>query len=374
MDPCSSQLVLTPLYRTIIKEPQGYRAVEEPDFNYGPYQIFAPKSKLYPWIKQNIGFRLGLSLIGTKLGPKMSLQVTVTNQGRKLNLSPDQIVQLRQRTDRIFYNPELSRHVLIYYPRNLVHKNLVIGAKWISAILPFIKLDTKYDLIWSTEDVDLGALYVNLSTDPDYFTTISELLRDVEQRLSQMYMEGYVVNPSEEIIRNWQLVSEVEELWHLSTPLNQLVKSSAGTTGFLLDRVAGISDVPIDLSVDRQGLAVVKHYLAQTLVDFYFKDRIIYIPARNLEQSLRDLQNINEAKTKAYREGGKVAVLKASSEDALETMIQVATEMDLTDIASYLENYDLIFSVQIPFETNEQEIQRHIFEETSQRLLQAKIK
>lgn len=372
MNPCFTTKVLTPYYRTIIDPPKEYYAVEEPDFNYGPYQTFALKSKLYPWIKENIGKNLGISLVGRKLGPKIQMEVIITNLGQVITLTSDQMTRLQQKVNSIIYYQDLVNHVLIYSPSNVVYNGNIINSSWIAQILPFIKLEDKYNLAWSTIDIKDGALYVDLIEFPDYFAETSSLLYLIQKKITKLFEEGYLVNPSDEIIKNWELVSKTDELWHLSFPLNNLVKDSGGSTAFLLDRVTAIENIPINLGVDKQGLAVIKHYIGLLLQDIFFNQEIIYLPADDLKSCLKRLRLVNQGKTTAYRQGGKVATIGISLEDRLPLIQSSALELGLTEQSSYMENYQLIFSVKIPFETNEISIEKELFGLYSKKLQEIK--
>ena len=81
------------------------------------------------------------------------------------------------------------------------YDNKRIPNKWIFSILKYLD----YNLPWNLNQY---GLCFDLSNIVDYIGTSQNLYINIQEQLRVLYKEGYIVNPSENLILNWDLITD----------------------------------------------------------------------------------------------------------------------------------------------------------------------
>lgn len=328
----------------------------ELETNYTPYHIFGLKSKLYPWVKKNIGKDVGINVHGEKIGTKIVMKVKLTREKK----SKEQ--DLQKKIDEIVNGN--TKSILFYYPSQIGK----IPIEWIKSVYKYINIHPLLKPYVSNEDVDDGAIYIEAGHIEDYYNFVSSLLVSFENKIVEMYQKGCIILPSENTKINWNLKSEnsEKELWFPNWNQKRVTEMSGGVVSFL-QNIENNMNYYIPLSVFSNN--VIKYYISKNFIsDYYFKKDILYIKAVNYDSIVKDLVLLDNSISEAHKNGGKVILFEGPSMMTINVIKQVLEEFDYKNYSIYIENFTYIISVLIPFEINDLQIKKDIYSETLKRM------
>ncbi len=343
----SEQMVWTPFYRFINKtEVVDY--IEEPLFNYKPYNLFVLKTLLYPWIQKKINKDLTISFISKPRKDKLYLTVVLLNGGIPFKLNLPQIKDLQSKVDQITSSP-LRGALIFSYSTFLANNGRLLPRAWLDDILPYINLNEELNS-YITHDgimVELGQLV-------EYKRIYSKLVDKISNTISHMYISGFIVNPSQKIIENWNLVEvgDDKQLYHPTWVDLRITRSYGSLTDFLLSRING--DLSVNYYVTSNWFT--RHQIARHLSKLFFNVTFINDYARILINNLSEAQKVASVIDQQISTGiGKVTTLLANRSSWITLYIYSAKQLGYNDCLGYKitnPNRSWIFSCVIPLNGN----------------------
>lgn len=352
--------VYTPYYRTIPKYTINI-ATEEPDFFYNPYLLFGLKSKLYPWIRKNMGPKVGLifrSVIDNQtINQRMILLVVPVIGDTDVILNKNLQIQLQQRVNEIVYGN--TKSILLFSSESLLSThNKFIPSSWIKQMLTFINIDIEFNPYVSNDD-GIEAIYIEIGYLPDYNNKVVELIVMISETLSHMYDQGYILNPPIDVIENWSLVP-VDDFKRLYQPIwfdKLIIEAYDGMVEFIYSRMNNTTKNWVKFRIGKSW--VVRHHVAKYLYDnnmknFYFDTTCINVFVNNVDQA----KNVSAIISKGKMSDGKVMIMVGGLESMIVTD-SFAKNMGLINNVIYQttnRKTPYTFSAVVPLGTNNSDI------------------
>ena len=390
-------IAYTPFYRAIIDRTSS-KWVDEPEVNYNSYDIFGLNSLLSYWIKHkwNINVFLEFPTVIGK-GAKSKLQyITVVPKVKDViyQMSEEQYRQLQYKIDEITSKNITHIFLISFDPISIkddFDNSIVVSSGWLKSIYPYLGISQELNPYIS----EMG-LMVDLSAFNDYMTLYGNLLINVIQRIKDMYLQGYIVDPSNYLIENWGLRpillnEEKDDKFKVNSLLgykvstntdieivgstklgsdniphlyvttwndHMITKKYGGIQGFLssLDQ----NNPTVDLYVGYKLLSKhnVAKYMSSQRIPFLFSDSYVRINVDNIKdiQSISSIINIETSKGQ-----GKVVEMKTTRLSWNMIYMSIAEKMGYENNVSYLTDdveRPCVFSSVVPLETDEDDFVR----------------
>src|SRR5437016_5301663 len=134
-------MALTPYYQTTV-EISPTKCVPEPDVNYTPYNLFCLTSRVRPYLT-SINPDYNPRLVTEQHGNRMVWTVKVFKYDLEVTLPENELRQLQLKVDEI--TSESKTHCILFDCRSFVATDECnLPTYWVTSVLPFIPLDSKY--------------------------------------------------------------------------------------------------------------------------------------------------------------------------------------------------------------------------------------
>jgi len=342
--------ISTPYSYPIVSE--SSRCAQEPDITYTPYDLFALRSQLLPYLQDVVDHDVDIQLPTTPIHDRMVVMVVPIIGGDYIQITKDQEIRIQRRVDEI--TSKTPKMLLLYTWNNqtTLEDGTPIPTIFVKQILPYIRLlpqrytdafsrvGETFDRV-STDQMadpyydgergsDLASelqtsdryppiqltlstygLYVNLtgydlletgklSTQlPSFLEMYNYLVMETERQIRSLYLAGAILG-----------AHDIQQQWLLSD--QQLTMSSNGSTlvvggsglylptwkdqrfapdiqAFLSSRLLGDKDIRVRILRDKQWQ--IQHQLAIQIPNIRFEDAEAIVDVETLEEA-RNFANI----------------------------------------------------------------------------------
>ncbi len=292
VDIYEEQYVWTDLYTSYIHIDSYTEMREEPDRNYTDYMVFSLKSRISNWVNNNWDDSIEISFINrTKSNSQNKLYLTVQLLvgGDVLELNNKMINELQIYVNSI--NLEDLKSVLLYGFAQInsrtnmltTEKGYIIPQDWIREVIYYVDINAKLNPF-----INETGLYVEIGNYPDYSIIYDKLSVNLVKKLREMFEEGYIIEPPENIIEDW-ILTPLDDKNLLYIPIwtdNRITESYGTLTNFMITRLNGDKDINYYVGNNQ----VIRHYIAELLKDKEYKYVGYYL---NIEISgLKEAQEI----------------------------------------------------------------------------------
>jgi hypothetical protein len=200
----SDLFIMTPFQKDQI-DLASSKCQVEPDLPYSSYSVFVFRSRLEPFLKRyfdqthrkkynydSFVFRdIPLE------GKMVSTLILIDSDSQIISLTPQEIRDI---------NLEISEMIVLYpnYLLFIQDSLLKYPRTWVRTILPYLEFErTTY---YPDDDSEVfkipsiyhnGSIYLDLSLDPNYDTTLKKLYTDILEKLDDFYYKGTIPNEIE---------------------------------------------------------------------------------------------------------------------------------------------------------------------------------
>jgi len=185
--------MVTPYYRTTSNN--------KIRFHYKPYDLFCIHTQLQPWLykKYKSNYYITFESVINDTTQYIRILVHHNNQiveDEEIQKEIDIIINKRKQLCLLF-----DSSMPLYD-----QKGYIISTSWIKSVYTYVTLPIKP--IYEDDKI-----YLDLSDKVNYIDIYNQLSLRLIRRLWKMYDRGYIVNPREDIIRNWDLVKVRDGLY-----------------------------------------------------------------------------------------------------------------------------------------------------------------
>lgn len=348
LDSVYEDVVWTPFYRTMPDVvPSG--CTEEPDFNYTSYTLFVLRTRIVPWLDRNFDSKISARLPSAKKNDRMYITVVPFRGDTKVEMTSEMIRQLQDEVNRLTSKP-LKAALLVSAHRFLSNPPVSqISSSWIDSIVPYIGINKDLNPHMNEEGI-----LVELDRTIDYLRIYNKLLINTIEKIREMYDDGYIVDPPEDVVENWRLLSADDDhrLYHPDWSDQRITARYGGMLGFLQSRIMG--DPTIDFFVGSN--LVHRHHIAESLaskeIDVTFVGQYARINVPDLTTARR-VASVIERATKTGH--GKIAPMFASRQSWIMLYFAAAAEQGMTNCVGYMisdPSRPYVFSCEVDFGTN----------------------
>lgn len=249
---------------------------------------------------------------------------------KRLNVK-DLIIDIndnRQLLEKSIIDISQTNHVLILPRLDLIKTGKIvldreIDAEWYNEMMDYLPISEYYNPM-ITDD----GLYVDLSKDTDYYSTFVNLLRNLNNNLSKMWNQGWIINPNINI-ENWGIKNLSGNLYR-STWTNERILEYYDNLYGLFKHLELSNELKFTFSLNN----VDRHYLAKIVgnrYEFYFEDIYVVVKLNSYKESLNFISLMDEAFAKS---NGKVMILTANR-ISWNTIYRMASKINKEDCMWY---------------------------------------
>ena len=279
----------TPYYRTLAPT-HSLGCDDQPDFMYGPYDIFCMETRLYPTVyklydrdielifkrvHKNNRMEINIDLVeitDTSIEPTPNKKIHISDENRKiLETAVDKIV-----TENVDYCLIDKNELYLSLP------NRNYPQSWLNTILGYIPIPTEYNPFVKQEGI-----YLSFNPGSDYKTAYNEVVKSILDTMDTYYQNG-VVYKAGNIAERWKLERlDYEEVKsRLYQPMWSDKRFAPFPVDFLLERIRGDPYIRIKVSDN----LVRRHYISKILhekeiTNFIFEVSYIKIPVDNIDDA-----------------------------------------------------------------------------------------
>jgi len=319
-------LISTPYYRTL-GERHLIGCDDEPDFMYGPYDIFCMKTRLYPTVYELYNRDIEIIFRGVHRNNRMEIKIelveitTITAgpiSNKTLNISEKNYKILTDAVNKIV--TENSDYCLINKHELYLSSGKYYPKYWFDTILGYIQLPTEYNPFIQPEGI-----YLSFNRDSDYITAYNEVVKILLDTVDKYYNEG-VVYKAGNISEKWKLERlDYEEVQaRLFKPMWEDKRFAPYLVDFLIDKIRGDPYIKIKVSDN----LVKRHWIAKILtlegVAFVFDGFYVKVLVDNLEDAQSIVSAVLEAQHMA---SGKVIIYAINRPEWIDLYIKAANKL-----------------------------------------------
>ena len=296
--------LITPLYRSILEPVMPGDFFPIPKFNYNAYNVFVLRSRLRVLLRQQWGPGINIIFSSTEYNGAMYLKANLFRG--KTNINPNKAERDDFKKMLEDAMEEDLDFAVVISNNDLSYHGKIIPSFWIKSILNFIKLKPrdinikyrvgKYGLEANTYGFEYPSheqQYGDL--DNRYMETYLDIQTEISEVLWRYYKKGYIVNPSINIVLNWELikVDEVENLtlYKPNSIDRRIVDPYEGIVPFLYSRILGNKQINIYIGME----FIIRDNIARKLhnkVKFIFSGSYFQFEAENINLANKILGEI----------------------------------------------------------------------------------
>ena len=263
-------MLTTPYYRTLAPT-NKLGCDDEPDFNYGPYDIFCMESRLYPIVSSLFNDDVDLVFKTINGNNRMDLVVTVP--------SVDNIEFLQDQLDKIITTD--PGYCLIDQNELYLSSSRKYPRDWFNLMLSYVPVPTEYNPY-----VRSNGIYISFNPLSDFNTAYNDVCTDILKTLDRYYKEGVVFGAAD-ISVPWKLerLDMDEVVPKLYKPLWSDKRFAPHIVEFLMGKIQNDPYIYIDVSdnlVVRFNIALA---LSRENIRMIFDGSRVKIPVSNLDDA-----------------------------------------------------------------------------------------
>jgi len=261
--------------------------------NYTEYTLFAFENWLYPRLTDELGDYVLDYVSLVKGGEKKEyLTLKFLSDGQELKLSPELTEKIQELISAFGVSDQDFVYIFYFNPEIYTDDGCKLPKIWINQMIAYLNLDPGYQVHLG----EFGAL-ANVRDYPDYIDVYTELQLQIKYKLIDSFKEGYIVNPPEDVVKRWELISVNDRLYKIPPTDSRLFLRYKYRTNFLLERVSGNTSVLLKFPND----FLYRHLFAESaysagLNNFTFTDDGINLIVDNLQDTLKALKIMDEIK------------------------------------------------------------------------------
>lgn len=358
-----ADIIWTPYYRTMVNDTL-VGCQDEPKFIYTSYILFCLSTHLLAWSNKYLDPSFNFQFPTKEKNGKMYITIVPTKGNDQIEITPDLKTKVTAQLEKLTSKYKLD--VVLFTDDNFLSQNgFLIPSPWIRQMLPYLNIKKELNPHY----VD-GSLLVELDNIIDYDILYKNLVINITETLENMFTQGYVFSPSDEIITKWHLVP-IDNNHHLYKPTwtdYRIIQNYFTMNGFLLSRING--DTYINFFVGYKWLY--RHQVAKSLVllgyDFIFYDQYVRVYVNDLQSSQQAASQIDYS----IKTGeGKVLNINVTRKSWIILYTKIASNMGFPDCTGYkiLDNHQpYIFSCKIPFDNDINFISNKIHDESIKKI------
>lgn len=321
--------ISTPYNFPIVSETT--RCAQEPDISYTPYDLFALRTQLLPYLQDIIGHDVDIQLPTTPIQGRMVVMVVPIIGGDYIQITKDQEQRCQQRVNEITTNNPKMLMLYTWKNQTALEDGSPIPTNFVKQILPYIRLDpSKYTDKFSQIGESFGRVSTNQMADPYYngqrganlppelqtsnkypsihltlstyglYCNLSEydllyngkeatqlpsyleiynyLALEVERQIRNFYRAGAILG-ADEIAQQWSL-SSIDDLW---IPTWSDRRFADDLQAFISSRLMGDKDVRVRILKEKQWQ--IQHWIAVQYPNVIFENLTAIIDVETLEEA-----------------------------------------------------------------------------------------
>lgn len=275
-------MILTPFYRTLVSDnPIQHQGVTS---NYTDYNLFSLRCWVGLWIKGKFGYHVDIDHREIEKDKKLYIQLVITHNGEVLNLTPEYSNFIQDNIN------DLSENIINWVPvysseyETYTEDGVKLPSIWVKQLLNFINLHDSYNPY-----VSEYGLLVNLSRVIDYKSLLSKLTLEIKNKLIELYKEGVIYKPSNDLIEKWNLIEYNNSLLYKPNwDSNVLIYPYKYKTDFLISRNSNnVIYYPLKLNMyDKHLISELLYKNGLQIGDFLFDNTGIQIELNNYKDAM----------------------------------------------------------------------------------------
>jgi hypothetical protein len=316
--------LITPYFRPIIAEDEPFDNIPAPQSNYMPYDLFVFRTKFERYLYK-IAPTYSFAFVSKIEGDINRLTIELYHGKQFVVLSTEEARRYQNAIDDIF-----SLHpgwcLLLDIDVMIQEQNTQIPKGWVSALLPFLALNTEVqDVEWI---LDRGNIYIDLSSHPTDYTDYYKMFRDLVLEKIQVYFARGVIPCSPIFHQNTIEAFELEKVHDLIDAFQYTgpmylyeakwsdTRFAPNKVSFLYDRLQGKDYMSLDVGDNY----VRRHFVAAALYDWMemrphlfpkdykpiFSGTKVLVPTNNLKECRQWADLVFKAQ---YQSEGKVEIV-----------------------------------------------------------------
>lgn len=285
------KMLSTPFYRTLVKR-HSIGCDDEPDFTYGPYDIFCMETRLYPVVYDMLGRDVELIFKTVSEDDRMNLKIfinrVVANDPLKdpmfstnqiLDIDEELLSELQRELDRIL--GEYKGYCVIDKHELYLSSNKHYSESWFFSVLDMVEISTEYNPF-----IKYNAIYLAFNPMGDYKSAYNMVISDILKTVDKYYEVG-VVYRGNDIAEKWNLVpldySEEDPRYYSAVWSDK--RFAPNITDFLISKLHGDPYIRIKVSdnlIIRHNISTI---LSENNIGFVFENDYIKLVVDNLEHA-----------------------------------------------------------------------------------------
>jgi hypothetical protein len=337
-------MLVTPYYRTLTPTTtQALGCIEEPDFTYGPYDIFCIETRLYPILYKLYGRNVEMIFKGVHKDNQMQIKISLRRIANvtipKINepISGDPVIP-NEREKKIL-EEALNKILSVDLGYCVINKDELYRSSryrypksWFNTMLGYIQIPTEYNPFLKQEGI-----YLAFNPEADYNTAYNDVVKTLLDGMEQYYKDG-VVYGAGNIAKKWKLErldyeTVKPKLYRATWPDKRFAPF---LVDFLIGKIHGDPYIRIRVSDN----LVKRHYIAKHLNDkgvqnYLYDGTDIKVGVENLDEAQYISALVMLGQKKDYT--GKVITYTSNRESQINKLKERAKEIfpDF-DCTSYL--------------------------------------
>ncbi len=206
--------------------------VEEPDFNYTPYDLFCLRTKLLMAVPDILGYSIDIQLPSAEKDNRMFVVVAITLGQEEVEISTSNRDKIRLLVEEYTSSDPKSCLLFSWKASTRLDDGTPIDSSWVRSMLPYISIPGQY-----FPSVGNNGIYLNLKDVIDYVEVYNSLNMSIRDQIIVMHQNSYMTKMGH-IAENWGLISldEDKTLFRATWVDLRFAKS---TINFLLSRISG---------------------------------------------------------------------------------------------------------------------------------------
>lgn len=328
-------LFSTPYYRTL--SPTNTIGCDmEPDFTYGPYDIFCMETRIYATVYSLFGRDSQIIFKGVHQNNRMEIKVQVVKITDIVTTPiPNEVIEMSD-NQRSIMERAVNKSVTDNLGYCLINRNELYIASgkcypksWFNSVLGYIQISSEYNPFIRAEGI-----YLTFNPISDFKTAYNEVVETLLDTLDTYYRDG-VVYGAGNIAVPWKLerLDNEEVRAKLFQPTWQDKRFAPYLVEFLQNKINGDPYIRIEISDNMVERHFISSALSQEGITMVMEGSYVKIPANNLD----DAQYISSVVLSAQnRAEGKVATFTTNQLPIIYMYIEAANKLlDNPDCTAY---------------------------------------
>lgn len=294
----------TPYYRSLT--PIHASGCDDlPDSNYGPYDLFCLRTRLYPIVYQMFGRDVEIVFRSEHKNSRMELKIDIvyirevseltgpeTNPSIIMNDNDKQIIE---RSIKTIVSKHISYCLIdkkeLYLSAGLSPLGNNYPKDWFYNVLGYIEIPTEYNPF-----LQQNGIYLTFNEKSDYIRAYNDVVNHILKTIEKYYKEG-VVYGAGNIAEKWKLerMDYEEVVGKLYKPVWTDKRLSHYPVDFLLGKISGDTSVRVDINDTLSSRHNIAKVLNKNKISFVFDGSTVVFNVDNLDDAQYILALITSA-------------------------------------------------------------------------------